>query len=432
MNDMVNTRDAASTDPAGTASKPPGGEGGKGGEIIGTMFWAGLIGGCLIIAMAFVALGISFAPPLVSILIICSGLGIVFCAYGSKAEMNMVGKGAVITGSAATCLLLFMSVMSYIQKSIVKIDVSGVARGASVDLFGSSDQQIFGAPRHKSYQFIAFADDLDSKWLSLDIVLAATPGAEGAEILFDCVPRSAIDRHMGSGETLQWRVDMDKGELVAYGDKPAVIAKVGSCRNGADTASSMRWPSLIATAHAQAPPGSIAQSLRDLNSESTALRRDARKSLAAQGSDGVKPLMRQWTDANDSYRVRLGSAVALAEMLRSRKAERSAVSAQLSDDDLALIARSLSDEDRTVRIYAGEFLTDLGDKRLVPIALQQLRTASGDGQYNLALVLESAAPELSAAERAKLRADLGQLRADTSVQFGPQTQEKLNAVANVQ
>ena len=59
-------------------------------------------------------------------------------------------------------------------------------------------------------------------------------------------------------------------------------------------------------------------------------------------------------------------------------------------------------------------------------------SASGDGQYNLALVLQSAVPALSAAERDELRAALRRLRADAGVQFGPQTREKLDAVANAQ
>ncbi|MBN8739220.1 MAG: hypothetical protein BGP24_09380 [Lysobacterales bacterium 69-70] len=429
MNDSISERDAPKREGNNAAAPPNGGSDGKEGGITATMFWAGLIGGTLIMATSFIALGLDFAPPLVSILIICSGLAIVLCVFGSKASDRRV-KGLAIGGALAASCYLFHTVTDRIQMSVVKIDISGITRGASVDLFSSSDQQIFGAPRRKSYQFIAFADDLDSKWLSLDIVLAATPDLpEGREILFDCVPRSAIDRHLGSRETVQWRVDMDKGELVAHGSSPVLIARVGPCRNDAAMASPTRWPSLIATAYAQAP-ANIAQSLRDLDADSTALRREARKALAAQGSDGVKPIMQQWTVAKDSYRVRLGSTVALAEMLRSRQDDRKAVGAQLSDNDLELITQTLSDQDRTVRVYAGEFLTDLGDKRLAPIALQQLRTASDEGQYQLALVLESVVPELSPTERDRLRSDLALLRADGSLRLGPQTRQKLDAVAN--
>lgn len=422
MNDHINDRDIehAGSEPVNDEEA----------SRTGTVFWAALVGGSLIASGAFLALGLNFGSPPVSILVICAGLSIVLGAFGSAATLRF--QGVTVAGVAAVCMVLFYFVSDDIRKSAVKIDISGIARGADVDFFSSAGQQIFGAPRGKSYQFIAFADDLDSKVLSLGIFMAAVPDtSEEREIPFDCVPRSAIDRFIGSGETLRWRVDMANGELWTHDDPPALIAQSGPCRKKGDKASSMRWPQLMSTAHAQTPPTKgIAQSLRELNSESSALRRDARKALAAHGPEGVRPIMQQWANEKNSYRIRLGSAVALAEMLRDRKTERTIVSAQLSENDLKLVAQSLSDEDRTVRIYASEFLTDLGDKRLASIALEQLPVASADGQYNLALVLESVATELSPAERETLRAQLTTLRANGNVRLGPRTEEKLEAVAN--
>jgi hypothetical protein len=56
---------------------------------------------------------------------------------------------------------------------------------------------------------------------------------------------------------------------------------------------------------------------------------------------------------------------------------------RLADGDIAHLVTAAGDSDRTVRVYATEFLVDLGDRRATKLAIRQAATTSdGNARYN--------------------------------------------------
>jgi hypothetical protein len=171
-----------------------------------------------------------------------------------------------------------------------------------------------------------------------------------------------------------------------------------------------------------AVPSSFQGLLQQLESPDTSVRRNARSALALLGLQLVRPAMAELLAPDTSYRVRLGLIVAVTEMMRNYKQQRNAAILQIDDQALAELLRLATDPDNTIRIYAGEFLYDLGDPRgfnLVPAVWEN--TNSDNGRFNLALALKGAAPFLgrdqSATARSLLSGYLGTV--------GPRTDELL-------
>lgn len=135
-----------------------------------------------------------------------------------------------------------------------------------------------------------------------------------------------------------------------------------------------------------------------LESANSQIRRQARSDIAALGLPIVPEMMAILVTPDISYRLRLGALVSLTEMMRNNKAKRNIIASQLTDSDLDILARAAGDDDRTVRIYASEFLFDLGDPRVIPIIQRIFPIMSVDGRYNLALVVKGAAPDVSSSD----------------------------------
>ncbi len=137
--------------------------------------------------------------------------------------------------------------------------------------------------------------------------------------------------------------------------------------------------------------------IADLESSETSLRRSARSSLVSGGLIAIGEILESIRPDRTakSYRLQLGAAVVFAEFLRSEKAHRRAVSNLLTQDDIDWLVSLSAHPDRTMRVYASEFLFDLGDKRSITPAIELFAEASNNGKYNLALVLKGAAPFVS-------------------------------------
>jgi hypothetical protein len=128
--------------------------------------------------------------------------------------------------------------------------------------------------------------------------------------------------------------------------------------------------------------------------------------------------MQAFREQFGDYRVKLGICVALTEMLRADKKRASALRSRLTDDDIAPLVSAAGDSDRTVRVYATEFLVDLGDRRSTTLAIQQAAATSDDNaRYNWLLVGQSAWGELEKAEKK----DLADILAQARQKSGPKT-----------
>jgi len=88
------------------------------------------------------------------------------------------------------------------------------------------------------------------------------------------------------------------------------------------------------------------------------------------------------------------------------------------------LQKAAVDPDRTIRIYASEFLYDLADPRVVQIALDLLASASEDGRYNLILVIEGAYKYLPTDQRSAVAGRLREFRP----KVGSRTQELIDRV----
>ncbi len=376
------------------------------------VFRFGLGAGFALLAVGIACYATSLIASTVSILIICSGLGIILGAFGSTAVINY--KGFVIAGVAAISVALLFVVSNEMRESLLRIEIDGEVSGARLELHG--DNPFPGADHGRRFEFYVLGRSVagDRQRFALYVTLPEDAGnAERRTIEFECIPGTAILSQIGSGGTLHWSLDAKNGLLKNVEGRSIPS---GPCVDAGGDRRMNVGLDLIGSAHAQ--DGNIPQLLADLDSDSATIRRDARDKLAAMGQAAVVPMMEHWEAQPDNYRVALGISVALTEFLRNHKRDRKAVSALLTEAHLRLLAAAAGDADRSLRIYASEFLYDLGDKRVVPIATALFPRASDDGRYQLIFVISGAVPELDAGERQALEGTLegwqGTVGQDTS------------------
>jgi hypothetical protein len=390
------------------------------------IFRAGLVVGSGLFLVGVACQTLNLIAPTVSILIICSGLGIIFGAFGSTAVINY--KGFVVAGVAAIAIVLLLIVDYVMRESIVRLEVDGDVRGARLELFG--DTTYPGADHDgRLFEFFIVGREITKDRLSLIVTLpmpaADRSGGDPSEITFDCIPSTAITHYIGSGKTLQWRFDKERGLLIGVDGR---TVQSGPCpEQGATGPTFALGDGLSLVGSAVAQDQDIDKLLNDLQSDSAAVRRDARMTLSSLGQAAVPPMMTYWEQNPASDRVRLGVSVALTEFLRGHKDQRQAVSALLTDSQLRFLAIAATDPDRTLRIYAAEFLFDLGDTRIVSIAESLFSDASDDGRYNLVLIIRGAVPDLSPPEKTVLA---GTLRGWQAM-VGPNTQELIASVMKI-
>ncbi|HEV8366229.1 MAG TPA: hypothetical protein VGQ52_22130 [Gemmatimonadaceae bacterium] len=381
----------------------------------GVYFWAGLIVGLLIAAAGF--LGDSRVGSVSARLLICSGLGLVFGAFGTSATIRY--KGVVVAGVAAIAIVLLMIVDRIMRQSFATIQIRSNVSGATLQF---DNGKTYGKESGLLQEFVFLGPKLDVDHLGLSVTLPRdTLSGESAELLFDCISKAEIEPHFGSGSVMQWRLDSEKGEL-SRGNK--VIARVGGC-DRADSRAGRAFRSLWPVNVAYAAQLAIVDSLfRNLESNSSAVRRDARLRLAALGVNGVSPLLRRLAVQPISYRTRLGIIVALTEIMRNNKASRSTIGGMTSPQDLARLLDAASDRDRTIRIYASEFLYDLGDGRVIDPAFVKIPRTDDNGRYNLILVIAGARPALTRVQRVTVDRRLRALATNA----GPRTKALIDSV----
>lgn len=102
----------------------------------------------------------------------------------------------------------------------------------------------------------------------------------------------------------------------------------------------------------------------------------------------------------DDYRIRLGVGVALSYKIRKEPNVSNLISDKLTESDLNRLLSAAADSDRTVRIYATDFLTALGDPRATKLAIDRAaKTKNEDTQYFWLLAAQSGWRRLSEPEK---------------------------------
>ncbi len=379
------------------------------------VFVSGILVGAVLAFAGYVGPSISSdLSSISSTFLLISGVSIIFGAFGANASYKR--KGIVVGGVASIALMAFATFHYFQQKEIGILQIRGDVKDIRAELTGSS--ALPGAHHGNFLEFRFLPGEVEIDHLSL----AITP-SDDRLIEFDCIPQSALTRAFGGSKRLVWRYDSTKGVLTGVEDESKEVP-AGPCLAPGETAprfSLLDSIQPLASAHAAE---SIESLLYDLESEIAIVRRNARRQLTALGKQAIVPMMDHWERRSGVYRVRLGISVALTEYLRDHKNERKQISALLSENDILNIAWAAGDRDRTLRIYASEFLYDLGDPRVIAAADTVFPASDDDGRYNLVLILSGTVNDINATERAELARKLAVWRR----LVGPNTQALIDKV----
>lgn len=344
---------------------------------IGPVFKFGIATGFALIFLGGGSLSLSLTSTILEILIVCAGLGIILGAFGSTASISIPTQGITLAGVAAIVVGLFVILMSQLDDRYMRVKVGGDIEEATVELVG--DDNYFGAYRDRlrTYDFIIFGNELEREALDLYIVMK-----DQREYIFRCIDANKIRPHLASGKTVEWAFILPKDEnttpkIITANGKP-VADDVGNCRpwvvpadDETSTGSSSLFgslPGIISAAFAQSGSSisnnDINTLMRQLESNTSRVRRNARSNLANGGVAIVKPLLTRLSRGRVSYRLKLGIIVSLTEMLRLNRGKRRNIMNEINLNDLERLRAATADKDRTTRIYASEFLHDLGDPRM--------------------------------------------------------------------
>lgn len=137
------------------------------------------------------------------------------------------------------------------------------------------------------------------------------------------------------------------------------------------------------------------------------MRRNARDELVLAGPPSVESLMAALAAEPSNYRMRIGAAYVLRSLLTVRPNDRAAVSSALRDEHLALLVELASDDDKTLRLQAGEFLVLLADPRSIQYSVQAARKATDNNKaFNQIIITGGASRELPEAERERVFRDI--------------------------
>ena len=384
------------------------------------VFVAGIVVGLVLVGGGVMVQWLAFGPPRVPWIIIYAGLGILLGAFGSAAFVK--NQGVMIAGAGAITVILYLLAPEN-GPTHLKIALAPVPANMTASLYG--DHEIASSrvkTKSNQYEFIIIDQMIRSPYLALILTRE-----DKSETIFECLPSNLVASRLGGGRTVQWQVSTDQTALWVDG-RPY---NEGPCGAPLVTeASSMQVGSLfVSSAMAQEaqvetiPDQTIEAFLEELTAEDAALRREARIGLAQWGEAAVKPMLEYWGADAEDYRKTLGVSVALAGYLRESKDDAKAISTLLSDDDLGLLTKAALHDDRTVRIYATEFLYDLGDARVVDPLVETFPNVSQDAQYQAIFVLGNAVDQLTIPEKQELGATLTQYQLLPSV--GPNTKEAI-------
>jgi hypothetical protein len=364
----------------------------------GPIFKYGLAAGFALILLGGMSLNLSLTNTFVEMLVICAGLSIILGAFGSTASVTIPSQSIVLVGVAGIAVALFILLLSQMDDRYVRVTIEGDVGGAQVELVG--DRNYLGAfqKSERFFDFIIFGKEIRRPVLALYITLP-----DKTEFPFECIAKDKVRPYLASGKTISWSFNKENAALLNTVDRQR-IAELGPCRENINTAVTALYERLrlastfrlISMAFAQSDTASTTRDtktlIEQLESSASYVRRDARSRLAEKGIPVVEPLLAKLSEESLTYPSRLGVIVALTEMMRKNKRYREQIIDRIKEEDLGRLVNASADEDRTIRIYASEFLYDLGDPRTISRALDRFPTASEDGRYNLLIVIKGAVP----------------------------------------
>lgn len=387
-------------------------------------FWAGLLVGLMLFA-AGVGLALLDAAARIYPLTMCIGFGLVLAAFGTRAVVRggkdggvgiVAGAGAVAVALYAAFVWLTPEPPAPVAAPIKKIEVSGdLDQVTSLRLIDDGPLFSRRTDDARSYKFVM----LDAKVAS-QILRMVVDTREATRETFEMrADRAVIEPLLGESADLNWRLNYAAQTVTDHRGRVLFrsFEELDEMLLGAAAEPRRPGLGLIGAAHAaDVNPVDVVTLIEDLRAEDTSVRRLARDRLAAAGPSAVPALMAALAADPGDYRLRLGVTSALNAMLRRLPADAAAVAGHLDEADLDRLVAAVGDPDKTIRLYATEFLYQLRDPRSVTASLrvlegQEAGVAPADqnnAAYNSLLVIKSASGKLPPDEQARIADSIDQ------------------------
>ena len=382
---------------------------------------AGVIVGLILI---FLGIGLLFygRGSLLSSLMTCVGFGIVLASFGSTAKGTWAGW--TVTGAGALAIVLFL-VLQHYQPATTLLYKKGQLRGdlSKIADLRIVDEQPMYAYRDRttsSIRFVLLDRKLKSNRLSIQVdTTEKGDGREFFEIIGDA--QAIQTRYLSEGtdneRQIQWTFDFNRrvvkdGQDIIFSEQETLLESLAPSRRIGLLDLLPAINNLIPTALAQTVPqgpAAVSDLIAKLKSDDTSERRNARDALAALGPPSVSAMMSAVRSSRSDYRVRLGVLYALSEMLRRNPEQRAAISAALTTEDFPFLVAAASDDDKTIRLQAADFLYLLQDARAVPSSVEAARsTPDTNKATNQVLIIRQSGLTLTAADKEKVVRNLSE------------------------
>lgn len=381
--------------------------------------------GAALASLFLLDIAIEGLPKLFLMLLMATGIALVVAAFGGRATVKV--RSAIFAGATAT-MFAILAVGSWWldrESSANRISVlSGRISGLDWEAFSPLLKFRDYAPSYldrqsDEFRFVAFRSDLTTAEASL--LLAPKDGSEALPVR---IPVACFNPYLGGDLEIDWEFDAanrlvrDKrdGRRIIGGEPLAEGVELCRTQIEAGAFSPPAFPALVGEARAQgfAPldPAVRDRALKELASPDPEIRRTARDVLANGAPQDVATYMAFLrADASGNADIRLGVTVALTEMLRRDKGQRDAVAQALTRDDKATLIEFAGSADRTLRIYATEFLFDLADPEAAEMALARAAdTNDANARFNWILSAQDGWARLPAERRQALAPLIARLR----------------------
>jgi len=371
------------------------------------------------LASGFLLIGISILDNKYNLIefvgnnmVLAAGIGLLLFAFGTRAILKV--SGLVIAGAGAVAAAAFLGLMYYTQQEYVIVDITGPGLSGTQMTAGATQNFVGALQGGNRYRFVVFRSDTNKASFDITIDQRDAAGSVKSEQIFDCIPIENLKNYLGTGVILDWRITAQFDRITSPNSKTVNFTSGVSNCGGAPTVPGANFSALfLGKAFAQTPatpPTDIAAEIKLLSSDSIQARRDARVALSVFGLPMVRPML----DAmrTDDYQLQLGGAVALTLYLRDNKPLAPQVEAVMNADDFTLLVKLSSSQDRTLRVYASEFLFDLGSPLSIAPAIARIEELRGqtprndDGIYNIILVLKGAYPRAADDQKAAIKQEL--------------------------
>jgi len=397
-------------------------------ERITPMVILGVAVGLALIALALVNAAFLTIPDLIRNAIIGLGIALILSSFGGQGNARF--RGLVLTGVAAICFAFvgFLEYSDQKRRELKKGEfVQGLVDGLPWEQYRANlelKETALGGQPKGSYKFIVFITDVEDVEVAKLEVSELKENPDTAKLEFTprasfTIPRACFEQESGKHKFLQWTFLKSSSD-----DEPDKIVETSSNRTIAvwpdrgdtvsgctadeglnskarkDTSFALHggnfWFFASASAQEAAAatpltPGEIAKALDMLQADDLEIRRRARDTLS-QATPDLLPQVFSYLRTNArNYRVSLGICVALTEMLRQDKALGAQI--RLEAPDIELFLDFATHNDRTLRIYAGEFLYDLGSPEVTRAALRRAAALGPDpaldnARFNLVFVAQ--------------------------------------------